>query len=140
MTDFLFAIGFAVDDQLDTSSLEKGPDCIGIVAFIGEEFFDAGDQAEAVFDGDTIGAIAAREAEYPGPTRLLNYRMYLAVSAAVREPDRLKISPPFPPSAQRWTFTWLESNEACSGGLERAATHSNIFCQTPLSRHRAKRL
>jgi hypothetical protein len=64
----------------------------------------------------------------------------LAVAAALRDPDRLKISPFFPPLAQRWTFTWLLSREACSGGSEGAATDSNIFCQMPRSLQREKRL
>ena len=41
MADFLFAVGFAWDDRLDAALLEKGADCIGIVAFVGEELFDA---------------------------------------------------------------------------------------------------
>jgi len=36
--------------------------------------------------------------------------------------------------------TWLLSNAACSGGSEGPATDSNIFCQTPFSLQREKRL
>ena len=46
----------------------------------------------------------------------------------------------FPPLAQRWILTWLLSSEAVFGGSDGPATHSKIFCQTPFSLQREKRL
>src|ERR1700722_658894 len=86
------------------------------------------------------GGVSGREDEGPGPTEFGDDRVDFAVATAFRKTDRLKIGPPFPPWAQRWVFTWLESNAACSGGSAGAATHSNIFCQMPLSLQRANRL
>ena len=140
VTDFLSAIGFAPDDGLDASLLEESPDRIGIIAFVRYEFFNAGDEADAFFGHHTIGGIAGREDERPRPAEFVDDRMDLAVTAAFRKPDRLKFRPPFPPLAQRWAFTWLLSNAACSGGSQGPATHSNIFCQMSLSLQRAKRL
>lgn len=140
VADLLFAVGFAWDDGLDAAVLEKSPDRIGIIAFVGEEFLDARDETDAFFGHHAIGDIARGEDERPGPANRVHYRMYLAVVAAFRKPDCLKIRPPFPPLAQRWTFTWLLSNAACSGGSEGPATDANIFCQTPFSLHREKRL
>jgi len=130
----------AWDDGLGAALLEKGPDRIGIIALVGEEFFDAGNKADTVFGHRAIGYVARCEDEGPRPAKLVDYRMELAVTAAFRMPDRLKICPPFPPLAQRWTFTWLLSNAACSGGSEGPATEANIFCQIPLSLQRENRL
>ena len=138
--DFLFAVGFARDNGFDVALFEEGSDRIGIIAFVGQEFFDAGDQADAVFGHHAIGGVAGREDEGPRPAKRVDYRMDLAVATAFRKPDRLKICPPFPPLAQRWTFTWLLSKATCSGGSQGAETASNILCQTPLSLQREKRL
>jgi hypothetical protein len=35
----------------------------------------------------------------------------LAVTAAFGDAYRLRLSPPFPPLAQRWIFTWLLSSD-----------------------------
>ena len=43
VADFLFTVGFAWDDGLDAALFEVSPDRIGIIAFVGEEFFDARD-------------------------------------------------------------------------------------------------
>lgn len=137
---FLFAVGLARDDGLDAALLEESSDRIGVIAFVGEQFLYAGDEADAVFGHYAIRDIAGRQDESPGPAKPVNYRMDLAVAAALGNPDRLKIRPPFPPLAQRWTFTWLLSNATCSGGSQGAATDSKIFCQMPRSLQREKRL
>jgi hypothetical protein len=138
--DFVFAVGFAWDDGFDAALLEEGADCIGILAFVGEELFDARDQADAFFGHHAIGGIAWREDERPGAAIFVDNRVDLAVAAAFCRPDRLKIRPPFPPLAQRWILTWLLSSATCSGGSLGPATHANIVCQTPFSLHREKRL
>ena len=83
-------------------SLRKARARIGIVAFAGEELFDARDQADAVFRHHAIGGVSWREDERPGAAKFVADRVDLAVAAAFRRPDRLKIRPPFPPLAQRW--------------------------------------
>jgi len=140
VTDFRFAIGFARDDGLDAAGLKKGTQCIAVIALIGEQSLDPRDEADTVLRHNAIGGVAGREDENPRPAKLVDYRMDLAVAAALGRPERLKIRPPFPPLAQRWIFTWLLSNAACSGGSEGAATDSKIFCQIPLSLQREKRL
>jgi hypothetical protein len=85
-------------NRLDAALLEEGADCIGIVAFVGEELFDTRDQADAFFRHHAIGGIARREDERPGAAEFVDHRMDLAVAAAFRRPDRLKIRPPFPPA------------------------------------------
>ena len=105
VADFLLAVGFARNDGLDAVLFEKEADGVGVVAFVGEKFFDAGNEAHAFLRHRAIGGVARREDERPRPAELVDYRVDLAVLAAFRDADRLKIGPPFPPCAQRWTFT-----------------------------------
>jgi hypothetical protein len=46
---------------LDALLLEESPDRIGIIAFVGEEFFDTRDEADAFFGHHAIGDIARCE-------------------------------------------------------------------------------
>ena len=94
VADFPVAIGFARDDGLDALFFEKGPDRIGVVAFVGEEFFDARDEAHAFFRHHAIGSIAGRQNEGPRPAEFVDDCVNLAVLATFREPDRLKLGPP----------------------------------------------
>ena len=97
VADFLLAVGFARNDGLDAALFEEGPDRIGIIAFVGEEFFDARDKAHAFFGHHAIGGVSGREDEGPGPTEFVDDRVDFAVATAFRNTDRLKIGPPFPP-------------------------------------------
>jgi hypothetical protein len=45
----------------------------------------------------SIENISGRENEGPRPAEVVDYRMDLAVAAAFRDANRLKIGPPFPP-------------------------------------------
>ena len=75
--------------------------CKGVIAFVGEEFLDAGDQADAFLRDDAIGGVARRQDQHPRAEKRIDDRVDFAVAAAFREPDRLKFGPPFPPLAQR---------------------------------------
>jgi hypothetical protein len=87
----------------------------------------------------TIGEIAWREDERRGAGKTCHYRMYLAVVAALRWPDRLKIRP-FSAVGTAVHFHMAAIQAACFGGSEGPATDANIFCQTPFSLEREKRL
>jgi hypothetical protein len=140
VTDFLFAVALSRNDSLDATLLEEISDGVSVVTFVGKELFDAGNQTDAFLRHHTIGDVAGREDKCPWSAMFVDHRVDFAVAPALRKPDRLKISPPFPPLAQRWILTWLLSSEADSGGSDGPATHSNIFCQTPFSLQREKRL
>ena len=138
--DFLLAVALARNDRLDAALPHESTDSVRVIALVGDELFDAGDQTDAFLGHHTIGSVAWREDKGPRPTPFVGHRVDFAVAPALRKPDRLKISPPFPPLAQRWILTWLLSSDADSGGSDGPATHSNIFCQTPFSLHQEKRL
>jgi hypothetical protein len=101
MADLVLAVGFAGNDSLDAALFEESSDRIGVIAFVGEQFLDARNEANAGFRHDAIGNVAWCQDEDPRPAKLIDYRVDLAVAAALRSPDRLKICPPFPPLAQR---------------------------------------
>ncbi len=107
MTDFLFAVALARNDRLDAALLEEGADSVRVIALVGEEFLDAGDQTDAFLRHHTISGVARREDKDPRSTLFVDHRVDFAVAPALRKPERLEISPPFPPLAQRWILTWL---------------------------------
>jgi len=82
-------------------SLRQGAKRIGIIAFVSQEFLDAGDQADAFLRHDTVGGVARREDQYPRAEERIDDRVDFAVAAALGKPNRLKFGPPFPPLAQR---------------------------------------
>ena len=97
MADVRLAAGFARNDGLDAFLFKKGADGVGVITLVGEELFDAGDEADAFFRPHAVGGVAGREDESPRPAEFIDDRVNLAVATALREPDRLKIGPPFPP-------------------------------------------
>ena len=99
--DALFAVGFARDDGTYFLLFEKGAKRIRVITFVGQKFLDAGDQADAFLRHDAIGGVARREDQYPRAEKLIDDRVDFAITAALREPDRLEFGPPFPPPAQR---------------------------------------
>lgn len=101
----LLAIGLTGDDRLDAAFFEETTKRIGIVSFVGHEFSDARDQAHAGFGNDAVGRVAGCQYEYPWTAVIIDNRMDLAVPAAFGDAYRLRLSPPFPPLAQRWIFT-----------------------------------
>ncbi len=140
MSDPLLPVGLAWNDDLDFSLFQGGAKRVGVIGLVCHELLDPGDAADAVLCYDAIGGVARGQDEGPRPEILVDNRVYLAVSTALRDPDGLKPGPPFPPLAQRCALTWELSKATASGGSEGAATVSNIFCQMPRSLHRAKRL
>ena len=66
--------------------------------------------------------------------------MDLGRAATTRSPEGLNFRPPFPPAAERWAFTWVESM-ARSSGIAAAATRvAKMRCQMPRWLQRLKRL
>jgi len=101
----LRAIGLTGDDRLDAAFFEETTKRIGVVSLVGHKFSDARDQAHAGFGNDAVGRVAGCQYEYPWTAVIIDNRMDLAVPAAFSDAYRLRLSPPFPPLAQRWIFT-----------------------------------
>src|ERR1700722_16837874 len=58
--------------------------------------------------------------------------MDLRVASASRAADRLILLPPFPPAAERWAFTWVESIICVSPARPRDASSLNNRSHAPL--------
>src|ERR1700730_17992040 len=64
----------------------------------------------------------------------------LRVASTSRAPDRLILLPPFPPDAERWDFTWVESIICVSVQRPHDASSLNNRSHTPRFAQRTKRL
>ncbi len=84
MADFLFAVALARNDRLDAALLEERADGVRVIALVGEELFDAGDQTDAFLGHYTIGGVARREDKGPRPALFVDHRVDLAVAPALR--------------------------------------------------------
>jgi len=91
-------------------ALEIGAERVGVVGPVGEQFGDTIDQADAGFRQHAVGHVARGQDQDPGAAEPIDSRMDFTVAAAFGDADRLRLAPPFPPPAQRWTFTWLASS------------------------------
>ena len=87
-----------------------------------------------------ISGVPARQPESQWSTRSVAQRVDFGVPTASADADRLELRPPFPPAAERCAFTCVLSNKTSAGGPPAAASATNAFSQTPLSRQRTNRL
>ena len=62
--------------------------------------------------------------------------MNLRVAPATRTADRLLLLPPFPPEAERWALTWVESIICNCADRPLPASFRNRFSQMPRSAQR----
>jgi hypothetical protein len=101
VADFLFAIGTPRDNGLDAELAQKGAEAVAVIALVGEQLLDAGNETDAGFGLCAIGGISGCQNKNPWAAKLINNSMNLAVSAAFGQADSLNLRPPFPPPAQR---------------------------------------
>jgi hypothetical protein len=66
--------------------------------------------------------------------------MDLRVAPSARTANSLLFLPPFPPAAERWAFTWVESIICMSADRPFPASSRNRFSQMPRRAHRTNRL
>ena len=118
------------DDRLDTPRFQIVPPMIGVIGFIGQEVTGIR-QTRAQHDGALdVGGLTGGQVERQGAAMLVAYGVDFGVAASLGEADGLSRSPPFPPPAQRWTFTWDASMDICSGVPDKAAVRAaNRYCQ-----------
>ena len=66
--------------------------------------------------------------------------MDFRIAAAARASNRLLLLPPFPPAAERWALTCVESIICVSADRPLPANARNMFSQMPRRAQRTKRL
>ncbi len=84
--------------------------------------------------------MARAENQPPGATELVDRRMDFGGPPAPRAADGLLVRPPFPPAADRWALTGVESSSSATGGPPASDSLANIPSQTPLRAQRTNRL
>ena len=120
------------DDGLAAPAPQPRPEGITVVGGIGQAAFgrQLGDQGRC--DGHIApmarGGRAAGGARPAASTAAWDFGR----AAPPGPPDGLLERPPFPPAAERCTWTGVESSSRAIGGPPAAASSANTWSQTPL--------
>src|SRR5215470_2276882 len=120
---------------------EQLPEAVGVVALVAEQAPNwppgVGEQHRS--HGDVVD-VAGREQQYARPSSGVRQGMQLRRPAAARASDRLGVSPPFPPPAERCALMCVLSMEAVPMTPELPLNVRKISNQSPCLLQRLKRL
>jgi hypothetical protein len=98
------------DDSFDAAPLQVGPDCIGIVRFIGQKRLGLPlGQIDQIVVGFAVCRFAWREVEGDRPAPGITETMNFTGEPAPRAAKSSSMNPPFPPAAETWARTEVES-------------------------------
>jgi len=110
VSDHRFAVRFRRDDCFDATLLEVIANCIGIVGLVGEErrrhLLRQIDQRVV---GLAVGRFTRREIEGDGSASGITETMNFTGEPAPRAAKSSLMNPPFPPAAETWARTVVES-------------------------------
>jgi hypothetical protein len=110
VADRNFAVRLRWDDGFDASLLEIIADCIGVVGFVGEQgIWRLLGQIDQRVVALAVRRFARREFEGDGPASGITETMNLTGEPAPRAAKSSLMSPPFPPAAETWARTVVES-------------------------------
>jgi len=102
-------LSLSVDPARDDGDLslmaQVFADCVGVVAFFGDQVARACCAVEQQARSLHVRYMARRQFEGVGPPERVGEGVDLGCLAAAREADRLIFRPPFPPWAERCAFT-----------------------------------
>jgi len=112
VTDRGLAARLRRNDRLDTAPLQIGPDSVGVIGFIGEERLGLTfRQIDQFVIGFAVCRLARREVECDGPSPGITETMNFTAEPAPRAAKSSSVNPPFPPAAETWARTEVESIE-----------------------------
>ena len=98
------------DHGFDAAPLQIGADGIGIVSFIGQERIGLPlGQIDQIVIGFAVRRFARREVEGDGPASGITETMNFTGEPAPRAAKSSSMNPPFPPAAETWARTEVES-------------------------------
>jgi len=110
VADHYLAVRFGRDDGLDATLLEVIADCIGVVGLVGEQgVWRLLGQIDQRVVALAVRRFARREFEGDGPASGITETMNLTGEPAPRAAKSSLMSPPFPPAAETWARTVVES-------------------------------
>jgi len=110
VTDRFLPVGFWRNDCLDAPPLQVGADSIGVVGFVGQQRFGfLFRQVDQFFVGLAVRRFAGREVEGDRPASGITETMNFTGEPAPRAAKSSSMNPPFPPAAETWARTEVES-------------------------------
>ncbi len=105
-----FAVRLGRDHGLDAASLEVGADRISVVSLIGQKRFGLLlRQIDQFVIGLAVRRFARREMEGDRSASLITETMNFTGEPAPRATKSSSMNPPFPPAAETWARTEVES-------------------------------
>src|ERR1700686_2239917 len=104
------SVGFWRDDGFDAARLQVGSDLVGVVSLVGEKRVRRLlRQIDQRVVGFAVRCFAGREMEGDGTASGITETMNFTGEPAPRAAKSSLISPPFPPAAETWARTVVES-------------------------------
>jgi len=103
--DSALAVGAARDDRDGVAAAQKGAQCIGVVALVGDEIAGSLQTLQKRRGRLHVGDVAGCQHEGEGSAEHVGQGVELGGLAATRWADGLCLRPPLPPWAERWALT-----------------------------------
>ena len=110
VADCLFPVGFGRNDCFDAPPLQIGPDGIGVVGLVGQKCPGLLlRQIDQFFVGLAVRRFPRREVKGDRPASGITETMNFTGEPAPRAAKSSSMNPPFPPAAETWARTEVES-------------------------------
>ena len=94
----------AGDDRHSPRAADLAPQCVRVVALVGEDVSCSDGALEKRWSRTHVGDVARRERDRVRASDDIGESVDLGGLAAARGADRLRSRPPFPPNAARWAL------------------------------------
>jgi len=108
--DRLFPVRFGRNDNFDAPPFQIGSDCIGIVSLVGQQCARLLLwQIDQIFVRLAVCRFARREVESDRPASGITETMNFTGEPTPRAAKSSSMNPPFPPAAETWARTEVES-------------------------------
>jgi hypothetical protein len=111
-----------------------------VVSFVAEQAFGWLRSADEPFGDRTVVGFTAGQQNSDQATLSICECVNLRIPPSARAANSLFLLPPFPPAAERWALTCVESIICVSAERPLPASSRNKFSQMPRRAQRAKRL
>src|SRR6478672_2670823 len=133
-------LGAIWNDRFGSLLVQVRAKLIAIIRLVPEQAFGRLDAADQAFRERAIVRFASGQQDGDKASFSICECMDLRVAPSARTANSLLFLPPFPPAAERWAFTWVESIICMSADRPFPASSRNRFSQMPRRAHRTNRL
>jgi hypothetical protein len=121
-------------------AFDQVADAVGVVCAVGVDDAALRQIDEQRFRRAAVCRLTRRQVEGERSAVVVGDGVDLGVATAPADADRLDVSPPLPPAAERCAFTCVLSISTSVGGPPAAASASKTSRQTPFAAQRTFRL